>query len=52
LPRQSHAGHADILREELDGAVGTDAQAMAVKGHDARFWIELREKIEAAARAF
>src|ERR1700712_2557411 len=25
-----HAGHADILREELDGAVGTDAGSMGM----------------------
>jgi hypothetical protein len=45
-----HAGHADILREELDGAVGTDAEAMAADGHDAGFWAERRAEIEAAAR--
>ncbi len=46
-----HAGHADILREELDGAVGTDAEAMAAAGHDAAFWAARRAEIEAAARA-
>ena len=46
-----HAGHADILREQLDGAVGTDAESMAAPGHDAAFWAERREVIEAAARA-
>lgn len=46
-----HAGHADILREELDGAVGTDARAMAEQQHDAAFWAERRERIEAAARS-
>jgi hypothetical protein len=46
-----HAGHADILREELDGAVGTDAEAMAADGHGAGFWAERRTEIEAAARA-
>ena len=44
-----HAGHADILREELDGAVGTDAEAMAVERHDPAFWADRREEIEAAA---
>src|SRR4051794_16621689 len=29
-----HAGHADIPREDLDGAVGTDAESMAVQRHD------------------
>ena len=46
-----HAGHADILREELDGAVGTDAEGMAVEQHDRAFWDERREQIEAAARS-
>jgi len=46
-----HAGHADILREELDAAVGTDAEGMAVKQHDPAFWTERREEIEAAARS-
>src|SRR6478672_12676319 len=46
-----HAGHADILREEIDGAVGTDAEAMATDGHDATFWTERRAEIEAAARS-
>jgi hypothetical protein len=46
-----HAGHADILREGLDGAVGTDAESMAMQVHDAVFWTERREKIEAAAKA-
>jgi hypothetical protein len=42
---------ADILREELDGAVGTDAESMAAKQHVPAFWTERREEIEAAARA-
>jgi hypothetical protein len=46
-----HAGHADILREEIDGAVGTDAESMARKKHDAAFWEERRTKIELVARA-
>jgi len=29
-----HAGHADISREDLDGAVGTDAESTAVQRHD------------------
>ncbi|OFE17807.1 type I restriction endonuclease subunit M [Humibacillus sp. DSM 29435] len=46
-----HAGHADILREELDGAVGTDAEDMAENRHDLDFWMERRAEIEAAARS-
>jgi hypothetical protein len=46
-----HAGHADILREALDGAVGTDAEAMGEKQHDPALWAERRAEIEAAARS-
>ena len=46
-----HAGHADILREEIDGAVGTDAESMARQRHDPAFWTKRREEIEAAARS-
>jgi hypothetical protein len=46
-----HAGHADILRETLDGAVGTDAEDMAEERHDPAFWAERRAQIEAAARS-
>jgi hypothetical protein len=46
-----HAGHADILREQLDGAVGTDAESMARQEHDAAFWENRRVTIERAARA-
>ena len=45
-----HAGHADVLREELDGAVGTDAEEMATQHHDPGFWARRREEIEEAAR--
>jgi hypothetical protein len=46
-----HAGHADILREQLDGAVGTDAQSTAGPEYDAAYWENHRAKIERAARA-
>ena len=46
-----HAGHADIVREELDGAVGTDAESMAAGGRDLAFWRGRREEIERAARS-
>lgn len=39
-----HAGHADILREQLDGTVSTP-------GRDAAFWVQRRAVIEEAARA-
>lgn len=45
-----HAGHADILREQLDGAVGFDAESPGRDGHDAAFWENHRTTIEHAAR--
>jgi uncharacterized damage-inducible protein DinB len=46
-----HAGHADILREQLDGAVGMSSQSDASGGHDSAFWAARRALIEQAARA-
>lgn len=45
-----HAGHADILREQLDGTVG---QLPGNKGQEygAEFWEGLCAKVERAARA-
>jgi hypothetical protein len=44
-----HAGHADILREQLDGATGT--RAKYADPHDAAFWAARRAEIERAATA-
>jgi hypothetical protein len=44
-----HAGHADILRESLDGAVGVDADAPPRHGRDEQFWAARRATIEHAA---
>jgi Protein of unknown function (DUF664) len=46
-----HAGHADILREQLDGAVGVNAESAALDGHDSAFWEARYAQIEQAARA-
>lgn len=46
-----HAGHADILREGLDGAVGMNAGSSQEAGRDGSFWAERRAVIERAARA-
>ncbi len=43
-----HAGHADILREQLDGVTG-DGDAGAQR-HDAVWWREYVATVEAAAR--
>jgi hypothetical protein len=45
-----HAGHADILREQLDGSTGT-ASEHANPQHDAAFWEARRVTIERAAAA-
>lgn len=44
-----HAGHADVLREGLDGAVGVDRDS--APNADSGFWTARRETIERAARA-
>ena len=46
-----HAGHADILREQLDGAVGVNAKSAALDERDSAFWEARRATIEQAARA-
>jgi hypothetical protein len=45
-----HAGHADILREQLDGATGTGAGRSSLHERDADFWANHRAKIERAAK--
>jgi hypothetical protein len=46
-----HAGHADILREQIDGAVGTDPEAAVHYEQGTTFWAAHRAKIEDAALA-
>ena len=46
-----HAGHADILREELDGRTGTTAEDAPKRERDAAFRQNYCEQIERAARA-
>ncbi len=46
-----HAGHADILRERLDGKTGTGAGYSNPQEHDTAYWEEKRAKIERAAQA-
>ena len=45
-----HAGHADILREQLDGSTGTTAEYADSQG-DVAFWEARGAKIELAAEA-
>ncbi len=44
-----HAGHADILREQLDGSTGTAADARPQR--DEAFWAARRAEIERTAKA-
>jgi hypothetical protein len=46
-----HAGHADILRESIDGAVGVDSGGAARHGRDDAFWAARLTTIEQAARS-
>jgi hypothetical protein len=46
-----HVGHADILREQLDGAVGLNAESPPLHGFDRDYWVDRRALIERAARA-
>lgn len=46
-----HAGHADILREQVDGAVGVDADAVPMHGRDHEYWEARWAEVERIARA-
>jgi uncharacterized protein (DUF302 family) len=46
-----HAGHADIVRETIDGVVGLQHPGHNVAERDAASWSEYRARIEAAARS-
>jgi Protein of unknown function (DUF664) len=48
---QRHAGHADILRELVDGAVGLRADRPNLPELGAAGWAEHRARLEAVARA-
>ncbi|MEV6106687.1 DinB family protein [Streptomyces sp. NPDC051940] len=47
---QRHAGHADILRELIDGAVGMDETNTSTPEADAAWWADYRDRLERAAR--
>ena len=48
--RARHAGHADILREQLDGLTGIRADDLNQEPRDNAWWTRCREQIESAAR--
>jgi uncharacterized damage-inducible protein DinB len=45
-----HAGHADIVRELIDGAAGAGAGSDNMPGFDQASWGSYRDRLEAAAR--
>ena len=45
-----HAGHADILRELIDGAAGLRADNSNLASTDPEYWDRHWEHVEAAAR--
>jgi len=45
-----HAGHADVLRELIDGTVGADRRWSNLPPGDEAWWKKYRSKLETAAR--
>ncbi len=45
-----HAGHADIVRETIDGSAGHRASSSNLPGFDAAGWKRHRDEVEQAAR--
>jgi hypothetical protein len=45
-----HAGHADIVRETIDGAAGHRASSSNLPDEDPAFWEKYRATVEQAAR--
>lgn len=46
-----HAGHADIVREQIDGSAGLNTTYSNLPNHDDQWWAEYRERLEAVAQA-
>ena len=46
-----HAGHADVVRETIDGAAGLRADNSNLPEGDVAWWADYRNRLEAAARA-
>lgn len=45
-----HGGHADILREQLDGAVGLRQRTSNLPEQDEAWWAGYRARVEQAAK--
>jgi hypothetical protein len=46
-----HAGHADVVRELIDGAAGMRPGAANLPAGDAAWWAAYRDRVEQAARS-
>jgi hypothetical protein len=46
-----HAGHADVIRELIDGAAGVTPDISNLPDVDADFWPTYRDKLEQIARS-
>lgn len=46
-----HAGHADVVRELIDGAVGLRADGSSMPSGDRDWWLSHRGRLQAAAEA-
>ena len=47
-----HAGHADIVRELIDGAAGWRDGNSNLPDEDAQWWSSYRDRLEQAAEGF
>jgi hypothetical protein len=47
---ERHAGHADIVRELIDGSAGVRAEHPSLPEEDAHWWETYRDRVEQAAR--
>ncbi|MBZ2196539.1 mycothiol transferase [Occultella gossypii] len=45
-----HAGHADIVREQIDGAAGLRAGARNLPDRNQQWWTDYTARVEVAAR--
>lgn len=48
----AHAGHADILREMIDGSVGWRRDQDNLPSTEPNWWVEYRRRVEDNARSF
>lgn len=46
-----HAGHADVIRELIDGRMGREAEALSASA-ESTFWRDRRDIVQAAANPF